>query len=54
MSDSHTGVGRRRFLIGTAAAAGGAAILPTVARRAAAQASRPSPTGTASPAPTAR
>jgi len=38
MSDAHTEVGRRRFLIGTAAAAGGVAILPVGARRAAAQA----------------
>jgi len=38
MSDAHTEVGRRRFLIGTAAAAGGVAILPAGARRAAAQA----------------
>jgi multiple sugar transport system substrate-binding protein len=38
MSDAHAEVGRRRFLIGTAAAAGGVAILPVRARRAAAQA----------------
>ena len=37
MSDAHSEVGRRRFLIGTAAVAGGA-ILPVGARRAAAQA----------------
>jgi len=38
MSYAHTEVGRRRFLIGTAAAAGAVAILPAGARRAAAQA----------------
>ena len=38
MSDAHTEVSRRRFLIGTTAAAGGAAILPGGVRRAAAQA----------------
>src|SRR5262245_31536881 len=35
---AHTDVSRRRFLMGTAAAAGGAALLPARARRAAAQA----------------